>query len=481
VTGRFDSFVILADMRTGSNALEEQLNDFADLQSHGEVFNPHFVGHSGKTGLFGVDLDKRDLDPRAMLATLSGNTNGLAGFRLFSDHDRRVLDLCLAERARAKIILTRAPLDSYISLKIARKTGQWWLSDLKSAKTGKARFDLAEFQRYLAARSEWLTTIRRSLQRSGQTAFDMRHEDLGEPDVIEGLARFLGSKGEIGNTTRKGRMQNPVPMSEKVENFAEMKEALQKIDAFDLDAVASFEPARGPNVPSYVASPTAGLIYTPIKCAEDQVLLDWMAALEGGNAAKLDTGLTQRSLRQWKRRQGPHLSFAVVAHPLARAHDAFCRFILPTGTQAFTGIRDVLIRSYKLPLPDDPGDASYGAAEHHAAFLAFLKFLKGNLGGQTSVRIDSAWTSQENALKGLAGFAPLDAVLRADRLRDDLANLAQRIGIKAPDLPAPASPHPFALADIYDPTIERAARAAYQRDYMMFGFGAWSETAQDGI
>ena len=32
---------------------------------------------------------------------------------------------------------------------------------------------------------------------------------------------------------------------------------------------------------------------------------------------------------------------------------------------------------------------------------------------------------------------------------------------------------PVALADYYDADVEAAVRAAYQRDYMMFGFGAW--------
>jgi hypothetical protein len=32
---------------------------------------------------------------------------------------------------------------------------------------------------------------------------------------------------------------------------------------------------------------------------------------------------------------------------------------------------------------------------------------------------------------------------------------------------------PFELANIYDSEIESAAQAAYQRDYMMFGFKSW--------
>ena len=35
---------------------------------------------------------------------------------------------------------------------------------------------------------------------------------------------------------------------------------------------------------------------------------------------------------------------------------------------------------------------------------------------------------------------------------------------------------PYTLADIYDEEVEDAVRAAYQRDYMMFGFKPWSQT-----
>lgn len=46
----------------------------------------------------------------------------LGGFRYFHDHDPRVLDMILDDPGCAKIILTRNPLDSYVSWKIAQAT-----------------------------------------------------------------------------------------------------------------------------------------------------------------------------------------------------------------------------------------------------------------------------------------------------------------------------------------------------------------------
>ena len=43
-----------------------------------------------------------------------------------------------------------------------------------------------------------------------------------------------------------------------------------------------------------------------------------------------------------------------------------------------------------------------------------------------------------------------------------------------PALPRPLPSDAITLADIYDAEIERMARAAYGRDYLMFGFEDWS-------
>jgi LPS sulfotransferase NodH len=48
MTRRFDAFVIFAEMRTGSNHLEESLNGLDDIQCHGELFNPTFIGHHNR-------------------------------------------------------------------------------------------------------------------------------------------------------------------------------------------------------------------------------------------------------------------------------------------------------------------------------------------------------------------------------------------------------------------------------------------------
>jgi len=97
-----------------------------------------------------------------------------------------------------------------------------------------------------------------------------------------------------------------------------------------------------------------------------------------------------------------------------------------------------------LVLPDDQKDPRYDRDAHHAAFLAFLQFLKANLSAQTAIRVDGAWASQTSALQGMAEFGVPDMVLREDNLKFHLASLAGQIG-----------------------------KTRMPQDYTGFGFGDW--------
>jgi LPS sulfotransferase NodH len=469
----FDQFVILADMRTGSNLLEEKLNAYPGLRCHGEVFNPHFVGHAGERSLFGLSLEDRDRDPRQMVRRLAERTEGLGGFRLFPGHAPRVLDLCLADPRCAKIVLARNPADSYVSLKIARQTGQWWMGNHVGARTARVRFDAAEFDGFLRGLQAFYGQIRRSLQHSGQTAFHIHYDDLGEAEVLDGLARWLGAGGGAAAGRSRARVQNPEPLEDKVENFAEMAAALGQADAFDLYRVPDFEPRRGPNVPAWMASDPLRLLFVPLPGGPTDRVGGWLEAAGGEPPA---SGWSQKALRRWQRDTPGHRSFTVVTHPLRRAHDAFCTRILVTGPDAFGEIRSLLRDRHGLdlpeegPQPDGQADwqADWGTERHRAAFLGFLRFLKANLGGQTSVRVPAVWSSQSSLLRAAAEILVPDAILRSETLARDLDRLKPGVPV-----PPDVEPGPVPLAAIYDAEIEEAARAACARDYAAFGYGPW--------
>ena len=469
----FDYFVILADMRTGSNFLEANLEEFPGIKSHGELFNPHFIGSPGNTEALGKTLKQREADPLALLEKLRKAPKGIHGFRLFRDHDQRAIDFCLNDRRCAKIVLTRNPLDSYVSREIARKTNQWRLGDMKHAKTARITFDAKRFEEHLSSQQAFYMRVHRALQTSGQTAFHIDYEDIPEIEVLNGLARFLGADGERKKTTKKIKKQNPQTLEEKVENFAEMKAILSQTDHFSLNRIPSFEPRRGPMIPAYMAAPESPVLFMPIKSGPTDTVRRWLARLDGRALEDVIDGFTQKELRKWKRRSRGHLTFTVVRHPVERLHDAFLRHFLATGPEAYTEIRKVLTSNYKIPLPKAADDDAYDLEKHRNAFIGFAEFVGGNLNGQTSIRVDGAWASQSAVIQGMGQFMFPSHIFREAELQEELDHLARRLGKKTCKLEPSAQSAPFSLADTYDERVEAAVRAAYQRDYMMFGFGPW--------
>ncbi|MDA7423867.1 sulfotransferase family 2 domain-containing protein [Thalassococcus lentus] len=472
----FDCFVVFAEMRTGSNFLEANLNAFDGITCHGEAFNPHFIGYPNSEDILGITQDERDRDPSRLLGQIRKATpGGIGGFRFFHDHDPRVLDALLADHRIGKIVLTRNPVDSYISWKIAQATGQWKLTNVKRRKESQAQFDAAEFEEHLTALQAFQVKLLNSLQTTGQTAFYVAYEDLQDVDVMNGLARWLGVSSQLDSLNTALKRQNPEPISEKVSNFGDMEKALTRLDRFNLSRTPNFEPRRGPVVPGYLAAAKTPLLYMPIRSGPEQAVRRWMCALDGVDGKALVSDFSQNTLRAWKRERPGHRSFTVVRHPLARAHEAFCSKILTTQKGSFLGIRKTLRRAHNFPIPEGEPGPDYDVNAHRAAFTAFLAFCKANLQGQTAVRVDGHWATQAQCLQGMSEFTLPDMIIREDEMASYLPALAMQVGHDGPPDPeAVPNKAPFSLAEIYDDQIEALGREAYLRDYLMFGFDDWA-------
>jgi LPS sulfotransferase NodH len=470
----FDHFVIFAEMRTGSNFLESNLNAFDGIECHGEAFNPHFIGYPNRTDLLGISREMRDEAPERLLGAIRGQSDGIGGFRFFHDHDPRVLDTILDDPRCAKVVLTRNPVDSYVSWKIAQATGQWKLTNVKRRRDSTMRFDALEFEDHLARLQAFQMVLLNRLQTSGQAAFHLGYDDLQSVEVMNGLARYLGCADRLEALDASLKPQNPEPLEDKVENFDEMARALARLDRFDLGRTPNFEPRRGAAVPGFVTAAHAPLVYMPVRGGPEAGVRAWLAALDGVPEDTLPTKLNQGALRRWMRGKPGHRRFTVLRHPVARAHAVFCARILVPGEGCFESIRRTLRKAYKLPIPADWPDPGYDRAAHRAAFVGFLGFLKANLAAQTAIRVDAHWASQASVIEGMAQFGAPDAILREDEMAAGLVALARQAGVADPPAPGPAEETgPFALAEIYDAEIERLTRAVYQRDYVTFGFGDW--------
>jgi hypothetical protein len=478
----FDHFVIFAEMRTGSNFLESNLDLFPGLKTYGEAFNPYFMVEPNLEELFGITVEARNADPLRLIARMKEETDGIPGFRFFHDHDNRVFEAVIDDPSCAKVVLTRNFVDAYVSRKVAWETDQWQLSDVHDVIKKKARFVPQEFAKLYFRITEFQQKVLGRLQRSGQTAFYIDYEDIQDIDVVNGLARFLGETTRIEKFSGKFKKQNPEALEEKIVNYPDLVKTVNEIDFFDIGRTPVFEPKRTPMVPSYVTAPRAPLMFLPIQGGPVDEVRAWLAALDGATVDELVTGMSQKDMRKWKRTHGNHRGFTVLRHPVARAHAAFCRHFLSDGPEAYLEIRRALREHYHVPLPEElvPGP-EYDRVAHRAAFLAFLRFLKSNLEGQTTIRVDGAWATQGHVIQGFGQVHLPDHMLREAQLARGLEQLCAEVGIAPSPAPEPVADKPFTLEDIYDDEIEKAVRAAYQRDYMLFGFGNWPEEAERAL
>lgn len=474
---RFEYFAILAEMRTGSNLLETHLNSFEGVTCYGEAFNPEFIGYPKQDTVLGLTRAERDRDPLRLLSLIKREPGTLAGFRYFHDHDPRVLDFVLEDESCAKIILTRNPLESYVSWKIAQATNQWKLTNVQKRKSAQAVFDTDEFTTHVTTLQTFQVRVLNRLQVSGQTPFYLAYEDLQSLDVINGLARWLGIGAQLEHLSKNLKRQNPEPLSDKVTNPVEMAAAVAKLDQFNLARTPNFEPRRGAAVPSYVAARTAPLLFLPIKGGPTHQIETWLAALDDGSVDDLRRDMNQKDMRAWMRTHSGHRKFTILQHPLDRAYRVFCTKILPSGPNTFKEIRRNLRKNFGLPIPDEMPDSQYSVTDHRAAFSVFLDFVKANLSGQTAVRVDPHWATQTQTLQGFGDFVLPDMVIRAEEAGVELPALVSKLGHPAKAVPDIAAPDaPYGLGEIYDDALEAQIADVYKRDYVMLGFGPWRAT-----
>ena len=455
---------MFAEMRTGSNFLEMNLNGLDGFTCHGEAFNPYLLGNHTNKQLFGFTMEQRDADPLALLHKMRLQTPGLGGFRYFHDHDPRVLEPVLADEACAKIILTRNPVESYVSWKIALETDQWRLMNTRRHTTARPKFDSAEFESHLEKQQQFQIHLLNRLQITGQTAFYLDYEDIQNVEVLNGLAAFLGLEDRLKSIDTTLKKQNPEAIETKVANPKEMAASLARLDRFNLTRTPNFEPRRNAGVPQYVASTGAPLLFMPISGGPNAAVQAW---LEG--FGKLTADFDRKSLKRWKDTHPGHRGFAVLRHPLARAHAAFCDFLARNQQPE---LRPYLAKFHWLPLPA-PGKDFATDADFRAAFLVFLGFLKRNLSGQTGLKVIPQFASQTAILQGFAQLYPADVIVREDRVETGLAYLAAEIGQSAPPYISQIKDLPVTLDTIYGSDLESAAREAYDRDYAGFGFADW--------
>ncbi len=468
-SARFDYFVVFAEMRTGSNLLEANLNEFDGLACLGEVFNPGFIGHQGAEELFGVSIKDRERDPAALIDAVRHH-DGLAGFRFFHDHDPRVLTTMLDDPRCAKIVLTRNPLDSYVSLKIAQATQQWKLGDVKTKRSARVPFDPVEFEAHVTQLQGFQIYLQNKLQTTGQTAFYIAYDDANDVAVLNGLAQWLGVSARIDAPSTKLKRQNPEPLRDKLTNFDAVATGMARLDRFNLTRTPGFAPRRDGMLWAQRACRSVPLVYAPLGAGQDADVLTWMASVDGSAPDDLLRDFSAEAWRTWQADNPGYLAFSLIRHPLERAHHIYRTQVLHGSRE---NVRLWMKRVHDVTLPDKSQIADYGVVEHKAGFAAYLRFIHACLNGQTSIPVQPAWDTQSALLAGIVTQCPLSFVLTAEGFANTLPGMSRILNRPLPAYAPQRLVNRLTLDSIYDAEIEALGRAAYGVDYLALGFKDW--------
>ncbi len=467
-------FTIFGAMRTGSNLLERSLDSYDGLAGHGELYNPHFIGKPQRREFLTVPLASRNADPIGLLHKLIDATpETTPGFRIFDNHDRRVIDFTARDPNCAKIILTRSPIDSFISLEIAQETGQWMLMKDENRRIIKIRFDRAKYEGYLAKRNAHYAFIRRAAQEAAQPVFEIDYDDLTELAVLNGAARFIGSTEAKAGLPDKIQRQNPPAWEDKVENVDELRAYAAGGGITSPDDDPEPRPKFGA-LGEMVASKTFNVIYAPVPGAGMGEVKRWLtdaATATGDDEARLATGMKDKHLirRRWR---GAFV-FSFVRHPAERLHDVFIRRIAHAESDAYTMVQMMMARDYQGP---GPGEMASSTDALLAGFDAFISFVESNLSGKTALRVDPAWTPQSTLLAEYARETPLDFIGRIERLDEDLSFVLSRIKSPSIDLVPKLTASLARVADELPKSIwltrdrETRIRQIFERDYARLGY-----------
>ncbi len=221
---------ILAGMRTGSNLLQSYLNQCPGLLCLGELFNPVFVGvdradmeKSGFAGYRRDDVRARNRNRIAFFNRLLAQAGQRElVFRLFDGHDafawRRVLD----NREARKVVLTRDPLDAYVSLELARATRQWLLLDSADRKVTQIQFDPVAYLAFAQERATYYSNICSRLEASGQAYARIDYAELDDLAAVNAVIDFISPGQALSALPSTLVRQNPGSLADKIANYDEV-------------------------------------------------------------------------------------------------------------------------------------------------------------------------------------------------------------------------------------------------------------------
>lgn len=240
-------FVVLAAPRTGSNWLCTLLDSHPEVLCHHEIFNPGGLHYALRLRGGGFDLGtvaERDRDPEAVLGRVWRERRGhrAIGFKLNRGQDPRVFRLVVADAGVRKLLLRRKNrIRTFVSEQIAARTGRWEsytagpaarMAPMPAGDRGPARLtvDPEELCAAVALNERYYGALEEAVAASGQPLVTLTYERLPAGEELGRALDFLGVDSDPGLLAGATRKQNPYPLPELIENFAELAADLSGSD-----------------------------------------------------------------------------------------------------------------------------------------------------------------------------------------------------------------------------------------------------------
>jgi hypothetical protein len=229
-------FVVFCDARTGSYNLTSLLNSAEDIVCHGEVFKKGQIEvsdyHRRKLGQ--RHIAERNHQAAAFIAELRRiNPFKHFGYKMFASHlawAPGAVDYLMAKTTR-RVILYRPGLEVYASGLRARETGVWTHPSGRkiSEKTLDARVEFTpeSFETFCAHYNRYVAMCRMLAALPG--SFVIHYEQTNDPEVLDALLSFLGSKARAADLASDYRKQFRGTLADGFSNWDVLAAAIDKL------------------------------------------------------------------------------------------------------------------------------------------------------------------------------------------------------------------------------------------------------------
>lgn len=228
-------FVVISSARSGSTYFCRWLDAHPDITCAEEVFKSDRDFYDGnRHHLPGelLDLKRRNEDPLSFANDVWNAFDDVraVGFKILTDQNAVVLNAVIRDASVHKIILEREnALRQLVSLELARKTGQWVMRSSDTLNKTSVFVNPNEVLAYAQKQERLYGMFRKTLDATSQPYVWITHEELFSRDQNRCFERSCALLNVPMSSAAKPDVirQHPEPLSELIENFEEVKKALE--------------------------------------------------------------------------------------------------------------------------------------------------------------------------------------------------------------------------------------------------------------